>query len=142
MSERMIFCLGEGKYEPKGEGYQKNNRIFNVQLTPEEWDEIEQPNIKLPVTKWIDKSDMTTQEKKDKPVYKDLGGYLKVLSYEDAWAEWWANNDHQEILDLPHFDADIFKQITGIDVETKLSGKTVKIKLADNQIVEGVIVED
>jgi len=112
----MIFCIGDGSCGSKGEGYQKNNRIFNVQLTPEEWDKIKRPDIKLPVTKWIDKFDMTAQEKKDKPVYKDIGGYLKVLSYEDAWAKWWAENDHKQILNLPHFDAEIFKKITGLDV--------------------------
>jgi len=138
----MLFCLGDGKYESKGYGYQKNNQIFNVQLTPDEWDKIKKPNIKLPVTEWIDKEDMTFQEKKDKPVYKEIGGYLKVLSYKDAWAKWWAENDHEEILNLPHFDAKIFKKITGIDTSVlNPKGKTVKIKLADNQIVEGTIVD-
>jgi len=124
MSERMLFCLGDGKYESKGDGYQKNNQIFNIQLAPDEWDEIKKPNIKLPVTEWIDKNDMSAQEKKDKPVYREIGGYLKVLSYEDAWAKWWSENDHKEILGLPYFNAEIFKQITGINVASK---ETIKI---------------
>ena len=70
MSEKMIFCLGDGNYESKGEGYQKNNRIFNVDVTPDEFDTAKNamPNFKLPIAKWVeykdlDKDDQTTTSK-------------------------------------------------------------------------------
>ena len=48
------------------------------------------------------------------------GGYLKVRKYEEACAMWWENmsEENREIIkDTPNFDAEIFKEITGIDVE-------------------------
>ena len=120
MSERMLFCLGEGKWESKGAGYQKNNQIFNTQVTKEEWDTARNslPTIKIGLTKWVDKKDMTKQEKEDNSVWKETGGYLKRYEYKEAWANWWADaskSDKQAILDLPHFDKDIFTGITGIE---------------------------
>ena len=122
MSERMLFCLGDGRWESKGDGYQRNNCIFNTQVTPEEWSEARKslPQIKISHTYWVDKKDMTKEEKNNNPVYKETGGYLKRISYEDAWSNWWSEaskSDKQAILDLPHFNAEIFKGITGIDVD-------------------------
>ena len=121
LSERMIFCLGEGKYESKGEGYQKNNRIFNVEVSKDDWDKARAslPELKIAVTKWIDKADMTDKEKKDHLVYKEIGGFLKRFEYKGAWGLWWddaSKSDRQKILDLPHFNAGIFEEITGIKV--------------------------
>lgn len=120
MSERMLFCLGEGRYESKGAGYQKNNQIFNTQVTESEWNEARNslPEIKIAITKWVDKKDMTKDEKNDNPVYKETGGYLKRYEYKEAWANWWnkaSEKDRQAILDLPHFNAEIFTGITGIE---------------------------
>ena len=115
----MLFCVG--KFASKGAGYQKNNQIFNTQVTPEEWDKAKAslPNIKIGVTKWVDKKDMTDEEKKNASGWKTMGGYLKRYSYKEAWANWWAEasqKDKDAILNLPHFDKDIFKEITGIDI--------------------------
>lgn len=96
MSERMLFCVGEGKYTRKGAGYQKNNQIFNVQVDEEDWDT---------AIKSLPKIELN----------------LKQNNYEDAWAAWWKSaeqSDKNKILELPHFNKDIFKGITGIDVET------------------------
>lgn len=130
MSERMLFCLGEGKYKTKGAGYQKNNCIFNVQVTKDEWDKAQKslPNIKVNHTYWVDKEDMTKNEKDNHQAHKGTGGYLKRISYEEAWANWWSEakqSDKQAILDLSHFNAEIFKGITGIDVNTKAREMTV-----------------
>ena len=122
MSEYMEFCLGEGKYERKGIGYQNNHMIFNKQLTKEEWSKVSNslPTIKLQVTKWIDKDDMTKQEKKDISVWKELGGYLKRYSYEDAWENWIdgaSKEDKEAILNCGYYDAEIFEGITGHKLE-------------------------
>ena len=119
MSERMLFCLGKGRYETTGDGYQKNDCIFNVQVTPEEWDTAKKslPEIKIQLTKWIDKKDMTAEDKKTHTSYSEVGGCLKRFTYEEAWATWWAENpkSHVAIHNLPNFNAEIFKGITGID---------------------------
>jgi hypothetical protein len=122
MSERMLFCLGEGKYESKGAGYQKNNCIFNTTVTPDEWNTAKSslPKIDLDICKWIEKADMTEEEKENIDGWETMGGYLKRTSYQDAWAAWWSDakqSDKNKILELPHFNAEIFKGITGIDVE-------------------------
>jgi len=143
MSERMLFCLGDGKYESKGEGYQKNNRVFNVQVTEDEFDTIKLniPTIKLPVTRWIEEKEMTDEEKEENENYKTIGGYLKVLSYQDAWKIAWSEIDSEtkeKFLLIPHFNKDIFKNITGIDVEVKepsLSGKEVKVEIDGKKYV-------
>ena len=113
MSEYMIFCLGDGRLKSEGDGYQKNNRVFNKDVSHEEYKEIRDnlPKIKLKITEWINQDD---------------GGYLKTRNYEDAWALWWngaSKDDKQAILDIKYFDKDIFKEITGIDVDDSNDSK-------------------
>jgi len=132
MSERMLFCLGDSGRASKGAGYQKNNQIFNTQVTEKEWNEARDslPDIKIQITKWVDKEDMTKEEKSNSSVWKEIGGYLKYYTYEEAWANWWEEasaKDRQAILDLPHFDGEIFTGITGITDFTTDRLKTVNI---------------
>ena len=144
MSEYMLFCLGDEDNIQKGEGYQKSYLIFNQDVPKEEWNEIDYGlNIKIPLTKWVDKENMTKEEKDDNSVWKEIGGYLKVLSYEDAWKSWWDNASRKErnaILDIKYFDSGIFKSITGIDVKAtpSLSGKKVSVEL-DGKKYEAII---
>lgn len=124
MSEKMIFCLGEGRSVSQGDGYQKNLMVFNKKVTEEEFNKISSSlsDIKISLTHWVKKEDMTDQEKKNNSIWKEIGGYLKVVSYEDAWANFWktaTDKQKQAILDIPQFDAVIFKAITGIDIEKK-----------------------
>ncbi len=118
MSENMLFCLGDSD-KNKGEGYQKNNRIFNHDVTKTEFQEVKNslPLIKIPLCRWINKENMTAKEKYERSNWEQIGGYLKILSYEQAWQEWWTENNwviKNKILNLPYFDKDIFTQITGI----------------------------
>ena len=131
MSENMLFCLGEGKYESQGIGYQKNYHVFNKLVEKEEWGKIKSslPTIKLLITHWIYKKDMTDEEKENNSIYKEIGGYLKRFTYAEAWKNWWVQakqSDKDAIVSIKYFDREIFKGITGIDVEEKKSllGKT------------------
>jgi hypothetical protein len=115
----MLFCLGEGKWEEKGAGYQKKNCIFNTQVTEEEFDEALDllPDIRLQLTRWVDAKDMTEKEKENVSGWQEIGGYKKHLKYEEAWANYWegaSKEDKRAILSLPHFNSDIFEDITGI----------------------------
>lgn len=146
MSEYMIFCLGEGKSESKGIGYQQNNMIFNKKVTNEEftkWKNIFTAKIKLAVTLWIDKKDMTSDEKDEVSGWSEMGGYLKNIGYEESWTKWWneaKKEDKDLILNCPHFDGKIFTGITGIkDFASKsLSGKTVSVTI-DGQTYEAIV---
>ena len=70
-------------------------------------------------TEWIGKQRMTDKEKEIHPDYKITGGYLKEKDTSNKANEWWrglSNDEKQIIKDIPNFDASIFKEITGIDV--------------------------
>lgn len=63
---------------------------------------------------------MTEEEKEKYPTYETTGGYLRTRDLSDRYAEWWEelnDNERQIIKDIPNFDAEKFKRITGIDVE-------------------------
>ncbi|WP_275905070.1 DUF7666 domain-containing protein [[Eubacterium] hominis] len=68
---------------------------------------------------WIWEDDMTDEEKESNPDYEINGGYLKVRNTSNAIKEWWKSLDLHErniIKNIPNFDEDKFKLITGIDV--------------------------
>ena len=76
----------------------------------------------LPLCSWILGKDMTDGEKKDISGWKTVGGYLRTLSYKEAWQKAWeeASEDVRDwYKSLPNFDADIFFEITGVDVRGK-----------------------
>ena len=69
---------------------------------------------------WFDS--MTDEEKAVHPEAKTTGGYLKERTTADNARKWWAGlsaDDRNIILSLPNFDAAIFKEITGIDVDAE-----------------------
>ena len=72
------------------------------------------------VLEYIYLSDMTDEEKADHPEAETTGGYLKKLDNSECAVIWWHGlSDRQKaiITAIPNFDKEIFKEITGIDVE-------------------------
>ena len=53
--------------------------------------------------------------------YKD--GELVTLEYKEAWAKWWEENKSEVMISrikrLPNFNAEIFEEITGIEIDKK-----------------------
>ena len=73
------------------------------------------------VLEYIYLSDMTDEEKAARPEAETTGGYLKILDNSECAVIWWCGlSDRQKavITAIPNFDKEIFKQITGIDVDT------------------------
>ena len=69
------------------------------------------------LTHWIKYTDEEKAEDEDKAL---IGGYLKTYTMEEAWANWWSKltDKNKEIIkSIPNFDAEIFKEITGIEVK-------------------------
>ncbi|XVG95849.1 pentapeptide repeat-containing protein [Eubacteriales bacterium KG125] len=69
---------------------------------------------------WCRTSEMTDDEKIKNPSYVTTGGFLKSYLKNHKRQEWWDNlpvKDKKEVINLPNFDKEIFKQITGIEVE-------------------------
>ena len=63
--------------------------------------------------------DMTAEERAAHPEAETTGGYLKERTTADNARKWWAGLsaiDRNTILTMPNFDAAIFKEITGVDV--------------------------
>jgi len=92
---------------------------FNKNCKKEKWDNAKKPNfIYFNSTLWITEQDMTKQEKKDHPEFYCLKGYLKTLTYKDAWKISWDNkaDDDIELLEaLPNFSWKVFTEISGIE---------------------------
>ena len=71
---------------------------------------------------WVKFAQMTDEEKESYPAAKATGGYLRKIPDDELAVirnEWWARlspDEKDEILNLPNFDAEIFKEITMIDV--------------------------
>ena len=66
---------------------------------------------------FIDKSDMTDEEKENHPEYKTIGGFVKVFIVTKKEKEdWWnklSDEDKDIIKSLPNFDFDIFRKCVG-----------------------------
>ena len=114
-------------------------RCFNKE-TSLTWDEIDHPGFdEFYLTKWIPESDMTEEEKKADPNFFVRGGYLKNYTNEEAWTNYWRDSDEgekQKVLNLPNFDAAVFKEATGIDVEVEQKPATIDIGGTTYQVTD------
>lgn len=68
---------------------------------------------------WVYSEDMSAKEKKRHPEHETTGGYLKTVDFKTACKTMWEslNDDEKEAVKaIPNFDADVFEEITGINV--------------------------
>ena len=102
---------------------EKTIRFFNKESnwTYQNWDESKARRLLLnmPQNKfvWINCARMTDEEKTAHPEANVTCGYLKKMDGDVQ--KWWnelGEDDKNEIKSLPNFDADIFRQCTGIDI--------------------------
>lgn len=71
------------------------------------------------LTEWIEYSE---EEKRGDKAKELIGGYLKKYSFHEACANWWKRitpGNKRIITEIPNFDPDKFKMITGIDVRAE-----------------------
>ena len=95
--------------------------VFNKECSRKTWNKAVKPDFMYfnVLNKFIYICDMTDEEKENNPDYETLGGYLRKMTYKEAWKYSWdnANKENRKlVLKLPNFDNEIFKEITGIDV--------------------------
>ena len=110
---------------------------FNKLIDKAEWDEAVKPSWIYGVspTTWVSKSEMTDDEKLANPSYKTTGGYLRENDMKEEWAKAFAAATPEDIeltKALPAFDAEVFLEITGVDlrdksVEAPCEGREVEI---------------
>ena len=99
-------------------------RMFN-KMTDCKRDDIHIPSwCYFDLTVWVSRDTATEKEKKK---YKDeieiCGGFLKNLNYKDAWRFAWNKasiEERKKLFDLPNWDNQVFKEITGIDAENEI----------------------
>ena len=77
------------------------------------------------LTVWVSYDTATDEEKEEhKQEIEVFGGFLKTLEHKEAWRLAWDKADkeeHKQLLDLPNWDNEVFKEITGIDAETEIA---------------------
>ena len=97
--------------------------VFNKICSRDAWNMAQKPDfLFFSLTEWIEESAMTEDEKQANPSYSDIGGYLRVMEYKEAWKQSWDNADPENrelVRKLPNFNAEVFFEITGIDLRGK-----------------------
>ena len=83
------------------------------------------------MTTWVSHDTATDEEKRlHKTEIETCGGFLKTLGYKEAFKLAWdkANKEeHKQLLKLPNWNNEIFKEISGIDAEAEIA-KEIKEK--------------
>ena len=94
MSEYMVFCSGDGKYERQGIGYQKNYHAFNKDVGESRYKEI------LKIVK-----DILKDFKLDARVYWP-NEWKKVTT--EQW---------KKLSEIPEFDKEVVEKIIGFELD-------------------------
>ena len=100
-------------------------RMFNKQTNLKR-DEINIPDwCYFYLTAWVSHDTATEEEKeKHKKEIEVCGGFLKTLEYKEAWRLAWdkaSKKEHKMLFNLPNWDNEVFKEITGIDAESEIA---------------------
>lgn len=99
--------------------------VFNLPISREIWDRVNKPSFlyRIELTWLVHESHMTDEEKIADPNFYMRGGQLKSRTHKEAWRKAWDDTteaDRRLVLSLPNFDADVFLEISGIDVRVEL----------------------
>ena len=99
-------------------------RMFN-KMTYCKKDDINIPSwCYFDLTVWVSHDTATEEEKKKyKNEIEICGGFLKTLDYKDAWRLAWNKasiEERKKLFELPNWDNEVFKEITGIDAEKEI----------------------
>ena len=100
-------------------------KIFNKD-TDIKRDDINFPSfLYFDLTIWVSHDTATDEEKKlHKTEIETCGGFLKTLGYKEAFRLAWDKADkeeHKQLLVLPNWNNEIFKEISGIDAEAEIA---------------------
>ena len=112
-------------------------RMFN-KMTKLKRNEIVIPSwCNFDLTVWVSHDTATEEEKEvHKKEIENCGGYLKTLEYKEAWKLAWdkvGKEEHEQLLKLPNWDNEVFKEITGIDAEAEIAKETEVYKITERE---------
>lgn len=114
---------------------------FNTLIDKADWDNAEKPNwiYKPSPLTWVKSEEMTDVEKANNPEHEVTGGYLRKNDMKEEWAKAFAEATPEDIeltKKLPAFDADVFLEITGIDLRDKT---VVEPSGCHEVVIDGVV---
>ena len=99
-------------------------RMFN-KMTNKKRNDVKIPSwCFFDLTVWVSHDTATKEEKEAHKVeIEACGGFLKSLNYKEAWRLAWNKasiEERKELFNLPNWDNEVFKEITGIDAEAEV----------------------
>ena len=100
-------------------------RIFNKE-TNVPLKDIDFPKfLYFDLTVWVSYDTATNKEKKAHKIdIETCGGFVKAIPYKKAFRRAWdkaSKEEHKKLLNLPNWDNEIFKEISGIDAEAEIT---------------------
>ena len=100
-------------------------RIFGKE-TDVKKEDIDFPSwLYFDLTQWVSHDTATDKEKKEhKNEIKIFGGFLKTLTYKEAFRLAWNKaefSERKKLFSLPNWNNEIFMQISGIDAEKEIA---------------------
>ena len=112
-----------------------NSGFFNTDEPPvrmfNKYTKLKRCEIRIPtfcylhLTTWVSYDTASDEEKEEhKREIETCGGFLKTLGYKEAWRTAWeraSKEEHLELLKLPNWDNEVFKEISGIDAEAEIA---------------------
>ena len=125
---------------------------FGEEVLREVWDSATKPSfLFFDLNVWVSESDMTEQEKTDNPKAHVTGGYLKTMSYKEAFRASFdalstdeKKEQLEQLLSLPNFCADKFEHISGICIlaeDEKLQSPAKEMTVAEIEAALGYEVK-
>ena len=105
-----------------------NARMFN-KMTNIKISEVKIPDwCRFDLTVWVSHDTASDEEKiEHKREIETSGGFLRSLDYKDAWRLAWnkaSEKERKKLFDLPNWNNEVFKEITGIDAEKEMNAST------------------
>ena len=99
-------------------------RMFN-KMTNYKGKDIKMPSwCYFDLTVWVSHDTASEEEKQEhRAEIETCGGFLKSINYKDAWRISWNRasiEERKKLFDLPNWDNQVFKEITGIDAENEI----------------------
>ena len=104
--------------EPNVRMFNKETNLKSTDVTIPSW-------CYFDLTVWVSHDTATEEEKEDHKIeIETSGGFLKTLKYKEAFRLAWDKADkeeHKKLLELPNWNNEIFKEISGIDAEAEIA---------------------
>ena len=106
-------------------------RIFNKET------DVPRNNIDFPsflyfdLTVWVSYDTATDEEREAHKIdIETCGGFTKAIPYKEAFRIAWdkaGKEEHKKLLELPNWNNEIFKEISGIDAESEIAKEDLNV---------------